>query len=139
MPLTTQWSPPSSLTAELLPAGVHWDACKVPAYLGERVLVRLGRESGAVIRDPYGRRLTWLVPPGTTNGWDIPETTCVQLLGITQHLTVPPGWCTRSAFTHWVRGWAEHGLTDARLLYVVLDAVIRAEHGPRDDVSGAGR
>ncbi|WP_461015688.1 hypothetical protein, partial [Streptomyces daliensis] len=109
----------------------------VPAYLGDRVLARLGRESGAVIRDPYGNRLTWLVPPGTTSGWVIPETSWVQLLSTTQHVTVPPGWCTRSAFTHWARGWAEHGLTDARLLYVVLDAVIRAEHGPRE--SGAGR
>ncbi|MGW7517594.1 hypothetical protein ACWGJ2_18585 [Streptomyces sp. NPDC054796] len=136
---TPPWAPPTGVAAELLPAGVHWDACKVPAHLGDRVLVRLGRESGAVIRDPYGRRLTWLVPPGTTRGWAVPETSCVQLLSTAQHVTVPPGWCTRSSFTRWVRGWAEHGLTDARLLYVVLDAVIRAEYGPREDVSGAGR
>ncbi|MBR7674560.1 hypothetical protein [Streptomyces daliensis] len=69
----------------------------------------------------------------------MPETSWVQLLGTAQHVTVPPGWCTRSAFTHWLRPWAEHGLTDARLLYVVLDAVIRAEQGPREDESGAGR
>ncbi|MGW7515443.1 hypothetical protein ACWGJ2_07595 [Streptomyces sp. NPDC054796] len=138
-PPARQWVPPTGVAAELLPAGVHWDGVAVPAYLGDRVLARLGRESGAVIRDPYGHRLTWLVPPGTTGGWVIPEITCVQLLSVTQHLTVPPDWCTRSAFTHWARGWAEHGLTDARLLYVVLDAVIRAEHGPREYASGAGR
>ncbi|MBR7676629.1 hypothetical protein KDA82_27215 [Streptomyces daliensis] len=127
------------MAAELLPAGVHWEAVVVPSYLGDRVLARLGRESGAVICDPYGHRLIWLVPPGTTQGWVVPEATCVQLLSVAQHVTVPPGWCTRSAFTHWVRGWAEHGLTDARLLYVVLDAVILAEHGPREHESGAQR
>ncbi|GAB2806364.1 hypothetical protein [Streptomyces daliensis] len=138
-PALHTWAPPSGVAAELLPAGVFWDGVAVPAYLGRQVLARLGRESGAVIRDPYGYRLTWLVPPGATRGWVVPETSWVQLLGTAQHLTVPPGWCTRSAFTHWVRGWAEHGLTDARLLHVVLDAVIRAEHGPREYESGAGR
>ncbi|WP_461015696.1 hypothetical protein, partial [Streptomyces daliensis] len=111
----------------------------IPSYLGDRVLARLGRESGAVIRDPYGRRLTWLVPPHATEGWVVPETSWVQLLSTTQHVTVPPGWCTRSASPHWIRSWADHGLTDARLLYVVLDAVIRAEHGPREHEGGAGR
>ncbi|GAB2800270.1 hypothetical protein GCM10027091_35090 [Streptomyces daliensis] len=136
---TTPWAPPTGVTAVLEPAGVHWDAATVPAYLGDRILARLGRESGAVIRDPYGHRLTWLVPPGTTREWTVPETSWVQLLSIAQHLTIPPGWCTRSAFTHWIRSWDPHGLTDARLLYVVLDAVIRAEHGPREYESGAGR
>ncbi|MGW7519159.1 hypothetical protein ACWGJ2_26590 [Streptomyces sp. NPDC054796] len=134
----TQWAPPTGVAAELLPAGVFWDAAVVPVYLGDRVLARLGRESGAVIRDPYGNRLTWLVPPGATRGWVIPETSWVQLLSTTQYLTIPPAWCTRSMSPHWLRGWAEHGLTDARLLYVVLDAVIRAEHGPREHESGAG-
>ncbi|MGW7515658.1 hypothetical protein ACWGJ2_08690 [Streptomyces sp. NPDC054796] len=111
----------------------------VPSYLGDRVLARLGRESGAVIRDPYGYRLIWLTYPGATKGWVVAAISCVQLLSTTQYLTIPPGWCTRSASPHWVRPWAEHGLTDARLLHVVLDAVIRAEHGPREHESGAGR
>ncbi|GAB2792840.1 hypothetical protein [Streptomyces daliensis] len=130
---STCWIPPSGLAAELTPAGVHWDACQVPAYLGDRVLARLGRESGAVIRDPYGRRLTWLIDPLATRGWAIPEATCIQLLSTAQHVTEPPAWCTRSSFAHWARGWAEHGLTDARLLHVV----IRAEHGPRERESRA--
>ncbi|GAB2830108.1 hypothetical protein [Streptomyces daliensis] len=136
---TRQWAPPSGVAAEMLPAGVHWDAVSSPSYLGDRVLARLGRESGAVIRDPYGHRLIWLVPPRTTEGWVVPETSWVQPLSVTQYLTVPPVWCTRSASPHWIRGWADHGLTDARLLYVVLDAVIRAEHGPREHEGGAGR
>ncbi|MBR7674087.1 hypothetical protein [Streptomyces daliensis] len=111
----------------------------MPTYLGDRVLARLGRESGATIRDPYGHRLIWLVDPLATRGWVVAAISCVQLLSATQYLTVPPGWCTRSMSPHWLRPWAEHGLTDARLLYVVLDAVIRAEHGPREYESGAGR
>ncbi|MGW7517451.1 hypothetical protein ACWGJ2_17855 [Streptomyces sp. NPDC054796] len=134
---TPSWAPPVGLAAVLEPAGVHWDACQVPAYLGDQMLARLGRESGAVIRDPYGRRLIWLVPPRATREWVVPETSWVQLLSTTQYLTVPPVWCTRSMSPHWMRPWAAHGFTDARLLYVVLDAVIRAEHGPRE--SGAGR
>ncbi|MGW7517379.1 hypothetical protein ACWGJ2_17490 [Streptomyces sp. NPDC054796] len=136
---TKSWAPPSGVAAELLPAGVYWDAVQVPAYLGDRVLDRLGRESGAVIRDPFSRRLTWLVDPRATQGWTVPEASCVQLLSTTQYLTIPPGWCTRSASPHWTRPWDAHGLTDARLLHVVLDAVIRAEHGPRDDEGEGGR
>lgn len=108
----------------------------VPEYLAGRVLVRLGKQTGAVLRDPYRHRVVWLVKPGATADWDLPGAACVQLLTGRQLIPVPPLQCTRSPHLHWARTWtSERGHTDADLLGRALDEAIALALGPREGVA----
>lgn len=95
----------------IVAAGVEWDAIKVPRYAGLFALHRLNRP-GAVAVDPASAPpvLYFLVPPQSTAGWDVPQTTALSLAAHvvlpSLHREAPPGpyWllapgrrCTRTA------------------------------------------
>jgi hypothetical protein len=61
----TAWSPPAHAPFALMPAGVWWDAVRVPYGQGRAAIQRLGRACGGVIGDPYRAGLYWLIPPGS--------------------------------------------------------------------------
>lgn len=126
------WTPPPGPDAELTEAGVWWDAVRVPGYLGDRVLERLGDAGGAVIRDPQAHRLHWLVTPGAADGWRIPDVAGVHVLGAASWVSVPPAGRLCSAGPHWaVPVTAGCGLTDADLLHRALAGVVAEALGPR--------
>ncbi|MGH3313071.1 MAG: hypothetical protein ACRDP3_21210 [Streptomyces sp.] len=127
--------PPAGLNSELTQAGVWWDAVRVPAYLGDRVLARLGEDCGAVIRDPYAHRLYWLIRTGAAKGWMFPAVAHVQILGAGSWLTVPPRDRVVSTGPHWARlAVGDRLLTDPELLHAALTAVIADALGPRGAV-----
>lgn len=80
-------------------AGQWWDAVRVPRHVGEAVLTALGDTSGAVIEDPSGALLYWLVPPGTAEGWHLPPRSGVEIHGTATYLAVPG--TQRTAGPHW--------------------------------------
>lgn len=77
---------PNGRDIEALRAGIHWDAVRVKAPLGDAVLARLGERTGAVIEDTWGRAMYWLVPAGTAATWRVPGS---QALGSACWVTVP--------------------------------------------------
>lgn len=120
------------LDAVLLPAGEWWDAVRVPVFLGEGVLTRLGSRSGAVIRDPYGSRLYWLTEPGAAREWTFCEFASVQVLGTASWVTVPPGARRNPPGPHWaVPCTSATFLTPAPHLYAALHTTITHALGPR--------
>jgi hypothetical protein len=132
MAAARQWALPSGLDSELIPAGILWDAVKVPAWIGDRVLARLGDFCGAVIRDPYAHRLYWLVPTDTAIGWAFPENACVQILSTATWVAIPSRDQVRSTGPHWVsQVEATQLLTPPDPLHRALDSVIGEAFGPR--------
>ncbi|MFI7242777.1 hypothetical protein [Streptomyces qinglanensis] len=130
--MTVWWPLPKGLDAVLLPAGEWWDAVRVPAYLGEGVLTRLGSASGAVIRDPYGSRLYWLVEPESAQGWSFCEFAAVQVLGEASWVTVPPSSRLHPPGPHWAVPCTPAGsLTPTAALQAALHATITQNLGPR--------
>lgn len=122
---------PDGLAAQLIDAGVGWDAVRVPEYLGDRVLAQLDGCCGGVIRDPYSHVLYFLIRPGAGDGWRFPDDAHVRLLGAGSSVYVPPVHCDRSPGPHWTRP-VEAGrvLTRSRRLHVALQTVCAAEFGP---------
>ncbi|MGH3310160.1 MAG: hypothetical protein ACRDP3_06195 [Streptomyces sp.] len=133
---TTRWALPSGPDAELTETGVWWDAVRAPAYLGDRVLARLGEDCGAVVRDPYGHRLYWLISTGTAASWRFPDVALVQILSTASWVTVPPRDRVSSTGPHWARPVTDsRPLTDPDLLHEALSAVIADALGPRQVVA----
>ncbi|MFH8367455.1 hypothetical protein [Streptomyces sp. NPDC018031] len=127
------WEPPNLTDVHVLPAGRWWDAVRAPQYIGARALALLGEETGAVIEDPRGRRLYWLVPPGTATAWSLQQ---VAVLAGATYVAVPPRHVRHGGGPHW-RVPVSHGryLTDAPLLHAALRAAITAELGPRPEAA----
>ena len=67
------WLPPPGRSWHV-EAGEHWDAVRVPRTVGLAVLKTLGDAHGAVICDAWTRILYFLTEPGTTTGWNVPDT-----------------------------------------------------------------
>ncbi|WP_328335752.1 MULTISPECIES: hypothetical protein [unclassified Streptomyces] len=67
-------------------AGQRWDAVRVPRFIGLQALNHLVGQEGAIVMDPGNRRVYFLVPPGTTRSWNLPQTTA---LGETSHVVLP--------------------------------------------------
>jgi hypothetical protein len=67
------------------------DMVTVPARQGlEAVdILRLGAGVGPVLHDGRGDSLSFLVPPGTAAGWDVPGSACTETDG--RGFTVAPG------------------------------------------------
>ncbi|MFG2500023.1 hypothetical protein ACGFSB_17655 [Streptomyces sp. NPDC048441] len=80
-----EWLPLGN-TIETVPAGVFWNAVRVPADVGEKVLRVLGEFTGAVIEDRSAQTLYWLVPPRAAREWGLPG---VEILGIDAWVGVP--------------------------------------------------
>lgn len=92
------WVPPNARATEALPAGLWWDAVRVPADLGATALTVLGDNTGAVIADHFGNLLYWLVQPHAADGWAIPG---VAVRGAPCHVAVPPAAFTQGPGPHW--------------------------------------
>ncbi|MYZ38320.1 MULTISPECIES: DUF6415 family natural product biosynthesis protein [unclassified Streptomyces] len=124
-PAPEPWAPPTGTTVELVGAGRYWDAVRVRADVGERVIKRLGDTSGAVIQDSYGSAFYWLVTPGAADAWDFPSKQVVPL-GVATFVAVPPPHFTdRSRRLRWVVPPAvTRCLTNATLLHGALAAEI---------------
>ncbi|WP_055484556.1 hypothetical protein [Streptomyces sp. WMMB 322] len=106
---------------------MDWDAVRLPAYLGDRVLARLGDDCGAVIRDPYAHLLYWLIKPGTADDWSFSDEAQVRILGKGSCVVVPPVDCDRSAVVYWARPIVNGRiLTSSWPLYAAVRTVIRA-------------
>ncbi|MFF3749842.1 DUF6415 family natural product biosynthesis protein [Streptomyces sp. NPDC002018] len=125
------WTPPVGTTVELVPVGRHWDAVRVRSHIGERVIERLGADSGAVIEDWHGRVLYWLVPLGTADTWDLPLSVVVPL-GVATFVAVPPVSYTDEERLRWIVPLtATRYLTDPELLHHALTTEISVTAGPR--------
>jgi hypothetical protein len=125
----TAWTPPTSGRLELVQCGEWWDAVKVPAYIGKGALGRLGDESGAVIEDPLGRSLYWLVEPGRADTWELHR---VEPLGAASYVAVPPAGRTEGPGVRWIVPLAPlRYLTAPEALYAALAAELAVWTGPR--------
>ncbi|WP_432104454.1 hypothetical protein [Streptomyces sp. bgisy091] len=71
----------------MAPAGVDWDAIRVPRFVGLQVIELLGPQVGPVIVNPAARTMYFLVPPGTTAAWTTLAPTTV--LGKGSHVFLP--------------------------------------------------
>ncbi|MDT3396822.1 hypothetical protein RKE29_09230 [Streptomyces sp. B1866] len=107
--------------AEAQPVGVWWDAVRVPASVGERALRLLGEQTGAVIADPPGIRLYWLIGTGAADAWDHGALQPVHLLRAHSFLVVPPAHRVTGPGVHWrLRPTADRRLTEPRALHTAL-------------------
>ncbi|MFD7899634.1 DUF6415 family natural product biosynthesis protein [Streptomyces sp. NPDC059743] len=125
------WTPPRGTTVEMVPAGRFWDAVRVRSHIGERVIQRLGANSGAVIEDWKGAVFYWLVPPGTTDAWTLPAS-LVLPLSVATFVAVPPvSYTGKQERLRWIVPLTETCyLTDPELLYDALTAEISSAAGP---------
>ncbi|MER6355681.1 hypothetical protein ABT186_28675 [Streptomyces sp. NPDC001634] len=80
---------PVGRTVSMRPAGEWWDAVRVPRAIALEALGRLGANSGAVIKDPGGGILYWLVPASHADDWQMPEGARIAVLGQPDHVAVP--------------------------------------------------
>ena len=126
---------PIGRTVAMRPAGQWWDAIRVPRHLGEVILAALGDTAGAVIEDPNGALLYWLVPPGQTTGLEeLQPTAGIQVRGATTHIAMPGPQCT--AGPHWrVPPTRRRCLTDPAALREAVEAAVRATFGPCEAAS----
>lgn len=126
---TTAWAPPSGPSTVLLPAGRWWDAVTSPADWGDHALGALGLDMGAVIRDPWGKSMYWLIEPGAGDAWQLER---VGVLGVACWVAVPPVQRVAGPGPHWaVPPTAERWLTAAGPLHDALSAAIRREGAVR--------
>ncbi|MEU6221913.1 hypothetical protein ABZ845_31105 [Streptomyces sp. NPDC047022] len=117
---------PTGRTVSMRPAGRWWDAVQVPRSMGLDALGHLAGATGAVIEDPGGGLLYWLIPTGSAYTWQMPPGAQVTVLGETNHLIVPGP--QRTSGPHWrippTRG---NTLTDPSTLHDALtEAAARA-------------
>ncbi|MFJ4623053.1 hypothetical protein [Streptomyces sp. NPDC088812] len=90
---------PAGRTVAMRPAGQWWDAVRAPRAIALEALGRLGNRTGAVIEDPGGALLYWLVPTGRADGWKMPDDARIRVLGQASSVAVPGPQCT--AGPHW--------------------------------------
>ncbi|GAA2070530.1 hypothetical protein GCM10009801_21340 [Streptomyces albiaxialis] len=113
---------PGPIGTRILPAGVEWDAVRVPHAVALTVLDKLGSAPGAILVDPQEQALYFFVPPRATDEWELAN---VRLLGVATFVVVPPPERIAPPGPYWL---AEPGrqpwpLADAEALHAVL-----AEH-----------
>lgn len=121
--MVTSWALPTGCNPELRDAGVNWDAVRLPASLGDRVLAELGDSSGAVIRDQHV--LYFLIRPGGADGWTFPSDAQVRVLGEGSVVVVPPMGCSQESCLCWARPVVNgRVLTRSRVLHCAMQAVI---------------
>ncbi|TLS45755.1 hypothetical protein FE633_13410 [Streptomyces montanus] len=71
----------------ITPAGRYWDAVRLPRRLGLDAFNAVTGPLGAVVMAPVTRGMYFLVPPGTTRSWNLPQTVG---LGEAAHIALPP-------------------------------------------------
>lgn len=121
------WTPPRGVAVELVPAGVWWDAVRVPRWIAEHALRTLGESGGAVIEDGYGAWLYWLIPVGMGKTDGLAH---AQLLGHATWVAVPPAHRTTGPDVTW-RFLPDVLLTDPARLRAALRQAERRAVGPR--------
>ncbi|MFE0200933.1 hypothetical protein ACFW0I_35070 [[Kitasatospora] papulosa] len=110
----------------IAPAGVDWDAVGVPRFLGLQALNRLQGREGAIAMDTGDRTMYFLVPPGTTTGWNIQHSAA---LGETNHVVLPADEKEIPPGPYWLVSPRRGRLhTDTQALRAALEAAL----GPRD-------
>lgn len=115
---------PMDRNVEAVRAGIDWDAIRVKQPLGDTVLERLGTRTGAVIEDPWGKALYWLVRKGTAATWDAPGS---RALGVACWVTVP-GPLAGDAGPYWRVPIVTNGVcTEPRALREALEAAVRGD------------
>lgn len=110
----------------IVAAGVDWDAVKVVRSFGLQALERIS-DPGAVVVDPNAAApsLYFFVRPGSTEGWDVPQSTA---LSVTNHVTLPPTYRATPPGPYWLTPPTEGRLhTSTNLLRAALETVT----GPR--------
>ncbi|MFC0602021.1 hypothetical protein [Streptomyces palmae] len=109
------WKPPLGLEPRLRQAGIGWKAVRVPVEIGERVLILLGDDNGAVVQD---QSMYWFVPAETA-----PRPALDRLVLLPRrpeeaaYVCMPPVHWNRGPGFHW-RMPADRGLTPGDLLFV---------------------
>lgn len=105
----------------IVPAGVEWDAIRIPRRLGVAALNRLPVPHGPVITDPDDRVVYILVPRGTAHRWDAALT---QAYGIATYVAVPPEGRDAPPGPYWLVAPADWvPLTDPGHLRSAIEAV----------------
>ncbi|MEU1805822.1 hypothetical protein [Streptomyces sp. NPDC019937] len=118
---TKQWTPPRG-EVEMVQVGLHWDAVRAPAEIGERALALLDNRSGAVIAD-YGQ-MYWLIPRGHAADWGRLHRD-IHALGAhgaeVTYLGVPPTSWTEGPRLHWrIPMGPDRYVTDPHLLRLAM-------------------
>ncbi|MGK5531362.1 hypothetical protein [Streptomyces sp. URMC 129] len=132
MNVSLSWLPPDEWGVRTVPCGRWFDAVRMPSVTGFPVMARLWERSGPVIEDQAGQVLTWLVEPGTADGWE--PAGGVAVWGRGRCLPVPPaGWVngawSGAPVTRWLIRPAGTGLTDAKVLRDALAEVVGERSG----------
>ncbi|AGP56200.1 hypothetical protein [Streptomyces rapamycinicus] len=121
------WTPPANCSVQMLPAGRWWDAVQAPRALGEHALRLLGDATGAVIDDPRGKRLAWLIAPGASDPWDMTWLPGIELRGQATYVHVPAVEQTEGPGVHWRVPLAPgRYLTEPAYLLTVLQMATKA-------------
>lgn len=90
---------PSIGGTRIAPAGKAWDAVRLPRQLGLQALSDVAGKVGAIVMEPAVWRMYFLVPPGSTRAWSLPQTTA---LGETNHVVLPPVSRERPPGPYWL-------------------------------------
>lgn len=133
-PTPPNWIPPGE-GVNWTAVGPHgWHTLTLPRWLGDRVLVELGEDGGAVIQDDLVHTMTWLIPRGAGSGRQLP---CdVEVSGDDGTMIFVPG-LARTRTTYWRTPPApDRLLSDIDRLLEALDVVrieriVRAGRGAR--------
>ncbi len=83
----------------LTPAGTYWDAVRLPRELGLQTMTYVSGSVGAVLMGPPARGMYFLVPPGTTGSWDVPQTSA---LSSASYVALPPDYRIRPPGPYWL-------------------------------------
>ena len=113
------WLPTDSIRT--VPCARWFDAVTVDAFDAVIAIGRMQHRSGPVIEDQVEDAVTWLVPVGTADAWDLPS---IQVLGKGHEIRVPPpGW---HGVIRWLMEPPAVGdcLTRPGLLHTTLTAVL---------------
>lgn len=126
------WTPPAVLRME--PAGVSWDAIRIPRHLCPDTVRALAGQCGSIVSDPYAGRVTWFVPPDAGADWmSFPEAAGVEFLTVACWVTVPPADRVFPPGPYWAVPYRPGAyLTDPYRLHVAVTAAVHAALGPRD-------
>ncbi|WP_328309219.1 hypothetical protein OG432_08180 [Streptomyces sp. NBC_00442] len=116
-------SQPGADVARLAQAGIDWDAVVVSRYYALQALERLARP-GSVAVDPRTAQpvLHFFVPAGTTDGWDLEQTTA---FSTATYVMLPAATREAQPGAYWllppVGGFIQH--TETAALQLALEAV----------------
>lgn len=111
----------------MTPAGVDWDAIRVPRFLGLQVIERLGPQVGPVIVHPGARTMYFLVPRGTTGAWT--AMTPAAVLGDGCYVFLPARYKQRPPGPYWLTP-RQQPLADTPTIRTTLESLL-----PSSDVA----